>query len=102
MAYDPRWWTLADMAVGETAGKTLLATMTGEELRQLHEKFLKAEILMVWPEYDPGKIDAERTFRVAMSPGMTWIASKRKKNLSNVEAGPRWRQEDLWAEVFGK
>ena len=98
--YDPRWWTLADMAVGRSQGRTLVATMTGEELREMHEKFLKPERLMVWPKYDPGKIDAARTFRVAMHPWTTGIARDRKKNLSNVEAGPEWRPQELWAEVF--
>ena len=30
-----------------------------------------------------------------------WKLAEREKNLRDVEAGPEWRAEALWMEVFG-
>jgi hypothetical protein len=101
-AFDPQWCTLADMATARTGGDTLVCTMTGEELADVHERWLTNDELLVTPELEPGKLDPNREYRIAMP---MWMCSRFnrawKRLLRNVEAGPRWSQEDVWREVFG-
>ena len=100
--FDPRWFTAVDMATSHTPGQTLLATMTGQEIIDIYEKWVTKNEVTVVPAYSPKEIDPKRVYRVAMPPSLTWKMKNRGRNLSNVEAGPEWRAEDLRAEVFGE
>jgi hypothetical protein len=99
--FDARWFTLADMATVGTPGRTLLCSMTGEELGEIHEGWTSNGELLAEPAYAVDDLDPQRTYRIVMSPWLCGhITGRWKKNLRDVEAGPDWRQEDLWEEVF--
>ena len=94
--YDPRWFTMADLAVGAKFEPSLLCEMTGAELIDIHDRWLKKGAVLVVPSYNPADIDAEGVYRIAMTPWLSWQMARRHKNLRNVRAGPRWRVADAW------
>lgn len=98
--YEPRWFTLADMAVARTPGQILVASVSGEELIDIHRRWVADEGICVEPVYAPGDIDPQRIYRIAMHPDVCHQLAGREKTLSDVVAGPDWRAEDLWAEIF--
>ena len=101
--FDPSWFTRADMATAGSPSQTLLCTMSGEELIDIYKRWVEKGEMTVVPHYKPEAIDPKRDYRVAMPPWLCGdLASGRKKNLRDVEAGPEWRQEDLWKEIFGE
>ena len=92
----------ADMATARAPAQTLLCTMSGEELIDIYRRWIEKGELTVVPDYKPEGVDPAREYRLAMPPHLVWKMKDRRRNLRDVEAGPEWRQEDLWAEVFGK
>ena len=100
-AYDPRWFTLADMAVSNTSSQTLIGSLTGEELIEIHKGWVVKDELTVVPAYEPKDIDPKRIYRIAMPPDLCNRLAERERSLRNVQAGPEWRPEALWVEMFG-
>ena len=100
--YDPRWYTLADMASARAPAQTLLGSLSGGELIEIHQRWMADGQMISMPSFAPDEIDPERTYRIAISPSLCWELMSRQKNLRDVEAGPEWRQEDLWKEIFGE
>ena len=66
--FDPKWFTLADMAAARMPSQTLTCRMTGADLIEIHEKFISKQQLVVLPAYKPADIDLKRTYSVAMPP----------------------------------
>lgn len=98
--YDPRWYTLADMATARAPAQILLGSLSGQELIEIHQRWITDGQMISVPSFAPGEIDPERTYRIAIPPSLCWELMGRQKNLRDVEAGPQWRQEDLWKEIF--
>jgi hypothetical protein len=74
--------------------------MTGEELVDIHGRWLSKGELLTVPDYTPDQVDPKRTYRVAMPPWLCGhFARGWERNLRAVEAGRPWRQEDLWRGV---
>jgi len=101
-AYDPRWFTLADMAVERTPAQTLIGSVTGQELIEIHERWVVKDELTVVPAYEPDDIVPERIYRIVLPPDLCWQLAQRERSLRDVEAGPEWPIEALWMEVFGQ
>lgn len=99
--YDPQYFTQADLRI-EYAGpqQVLVAEMTGEELLDVHRRWVSRGQLTASPDYAPEDIDAQRVYRVALSPALCWTLKNRQKNLTNVTAGPDWLPADLWQSVL--
>ena len=99
--FDVSTYTLADMACYRTPGQSLLCTMTGKELVQIQQQWLSKGELLVQPVYKAKDIDLERDYKIVMPPWLCgYFARVRRRNLDNVEAGPVWRQQDLWREIM--
>ncbi len=101
--FDSRWFALADQATARTPGQTLLCRMSGQELAEIHRRWAASNEVVVVPSIDLEGVDTSRVYRVAMQPDLCGMLARGwKRNLRNVEAGPEWRQEGLWAEIFGE
>ena len=100
MRFDPRFITLADVAVENTPRQTMLASMTGEELIEVLEKWPSEDDVCVVPAINPEVIDLQREYKIALPPSFCWKLRERQKNLRNVRAGPDLAAADVWAEVF--
>jgi len=98
--FEPEWFALADAATASRCEPTLVCTMTGAELRELHEKWISKNELMALPDYQPEDVEAERSYRVVISPHLTWKPMQLRRNLRNVEAGPEYRPETVWQQIF--
>lgn len=98
--YDPKWFTLADMAISGSPGQIMLGSLSGQELIEIHQKWIAEGNMGTVPEFKPDDIDPECIYRIAISPGLCWDLMERHKNLRDVQAGPQWRARDLWDEVF--
>ena len=99
--YDPRWITLADVAVAQIPGESLLATLSGEALLDIHERWLASGEMMSQPAVAPDDISPSRSYNVTMSLDLCWRLAAREQALPRVRVGPEWKQEALWHEVFG-
>ena len=95
---DPQWFTQADAAFDIVPRQILIGGVTGEELREIHEKWIAKEEIAVVPSFDPKTVDPTRVYRLAMEPRMAGKLKDRQKNLRDVEAGPAWRPQELWIE----
>lgn len=99
---DPRWFGRADLAIAVSPSRTLLCTMTGEELLEIQEKWMGEENLTVQPDLASLAIQRRRNYRVAMPPELSVpLGYLRKRELSNVKAGPDVPAKDFLVEVFG-
>ena len=101
-AYDPRWFTLADMATARTPSPLLVGSMSGAELVDIYHRWVTKGEICVVPVYKPADVEAQRSYRVALHPDVSHQLSGRERNLRDVEAGPFLRAEDLWEELFGR
>ncbi|NQU11542.1 prolyl oligopeptidase family serine peptidase [bacterium] len=99
---DPAWFTLADLAIERRPQPILVGRVTGEELIEIHAKSLSTDKLLALPAVQPKDIDPTRLYTVAMPPHVAWELKTRQQNLRDVAAGPEWRPEDVWREVFGQ
>lgn len=104
LAYDAKYFRVADLLTGYTdMRQTLVATVSGADLRQIYRRFVARGSVIAQPQIDPDDIDEKAMYRLAMPPSLTGpLASPRQKNLTNVEAGPDWRQNDLWNALLGR
>jgi hypothetical protein len=101
-AYDPRSCTRADLAVWAAPAQTHVGSLTGEELIEVHRRWLARREIEVFPAVDPGTLDPKRVYRIAMTPSLSYGLRERERNLTGVEAGPEVRVEEVLAEVFGR
>jgi len=96
-------FSLADMAVESTPGKTVLCSLSGRDVFAFYDRVTEEHGVAVWPPLDRKKIEPGRIYRVAMdSRTSRHLPEKPIGELHNIKAGPGWRQEDLWREVFGE
>jgi hypothetical protein len=100
--YDPRWATRADLAVWTTPSQTLLGSVTGQELMDIHTRWLEKHDIEVFPAVDPAQVDPHRTYRIALTPSLCFRLSGREKNLVDPAAGPDIAAQEVVAEVFGR
>jgi hypothetical protein len=100
-AFDPQWFTLADAACASGDRAVLLCRVSGEELIDIHQRWVSKEEITSVPQYGPTDIDPKRDYRVAMPLDLCGLLSSRGQNLRAVEAGPDLRAADVWAEIFG-
>jgi len=75
--------------------------MSGAELIELDEKRISKGRLTVLPAFPAEGVDPKRRYRIVTPPYMIWTLRGRGRNLTDVEAGPTWRQEEWWPEIFG-
>ena len=101
-ACDPRWMTLADLAVAQIPGETLMARLMGREILDIHAHWLATGELASEPTLDPDNIAPERSYQVAMPLDLSWPLAARERALRDVRVGPAWPQEALWQEIFGQ
>jgi len=102
-AFEASSFSLADMAVERTPGKTVLCSLSGRDVVAFYDRATEEHGVAVWPPLDREKIEPGRTYRVAMDPRTSrHLPEKPTGELHDIKAGPEWRQEDLWKEVFGE
>jgi len=102
LEFDPSCSTLADLATARTPGQTLTGRLSGAELIEIHEKWIAKDEIMAAPAFEPKDIAPDRLYSVALPPDLCWRLQGRERNLRDVQAGPEWRAEDLWAEVMAQ
>jgi hypothetical protein len=98
--YDARWITLADVAVAQSPGQMIVARLSGEELLDIHRRWLVDGQMLAHPSVLPGQVAPERLYRVAVRYDLCRWLAERERALQDVEAGPAWPQEAFWQEVF--
>jgi len=100
--FDPRWFTLADMSTWRSPQQMLIGGVSGRLLTKIYEKLVVNNKATMYPSFEPSELDSDNIYRLAMPPTFTQAIVRFQQTLSNTEAGPDWRAEELWEEVFKK
>ncbi len=99
-ALDPMHYTLADFRVRRRETETMTASVSGSELIEIHNRWIKTSELVTWPKVSVEDIDAERRYRIVIPMDLVAKLGIRRKTLSNVAPGPSVMPADVAAQVF--
>jgi len=97
---DPATFSVADYRCKTTPMKSMTASLSGAELRDLHQRWIARGELLTVPAFDPGKLKPEKIYRVVLPHELVVKLGTRKKVLTNVAEGPAVTTEELLREIF--
>ena len=100
--FDPADYTLADYRTQRREFQTLTGSVSGEELREIWQRWGGNEEVIFEPAIDLSKIDDERNYRLHVPMDFYIKLGQRKKALVDPMPGPRINMRDLEAAIFGE
>ena len=100
LAYDPSCYTFADLCTEQRDGEIMIGEVSGDELINIYNRWVKKNDISVEPPYSPENIVKAKTYSIAIPPSLSWKLKKRLKNLKNTRAGRALKIQDFWKEVL--
>ena len=98
-SYNPKFYTEADFRTQHRAVETMVARMTGRELKAIRSRWGETSELTFDPE-PTGVISDEEKFRIHIPMDLYIKIGRRKENLSAPEEGPVITADFVREEVF--
>ena len=98
--YDPDSYTLADYRTQHRVSETMLGSVSGRELKEIHSRWCKNRELLSIPEINVADINDEAQYRLHIPMDLYIKLGQRKKNLDDPSAGPSFTTEELIPGIF--
>ncbi len=98
--FDPTVYTAADYAVRRRETETMTATLSGEEMLDIHNRWISTRELVTWPTISRDAIDIDRDYSIVIPMDLVPKLGNRKKILSNVSEGPSIKPSQVASKVF--
>jgi predicted peptidase len=98
--FDPTVYTAADYAVRHRETETMTATLSGEELLDIHKRWIATRELVTWPPLSHAKIDVDGHYSIVIPMDLVPKLGNRRKILSNVSEGPSIMPAQVASRIF--
>lgn len=96
---DPKFYTLADYAVRHRETETLTAELPGDQLQDIHRRWIGAGELITWPEIAASAISPSRRYRIVIPMDMVPKLGIRRRVLEAVAPGPDIMPDEVAGEI---
>lgn len=97
---DPRHYSLADFRVRHGATESMTAELSGEELKEIHQRWIRPGELLTWPVLEGSEIQTDRTYSIVIPMDLVPKLGIRRKTLSGVAAGPAVTPQQIARAIF--
>lgn len=98
--FDPASYTMADYAVRRRETESMTAVLSGEELRDIFDRWIATKEIITWPELKKENIEADGIYSIVIPMDLVPKLGNRKKILTNVAPGPAIMPEHVANEMF--
>ena len=94
-AYQPRHYRLSDFRAHRRPAETMLGTVSGADLKEIGERWIESDEILVHPDPEWERIDDEAAYRIHLPMDLYLKLGQRKKNLENPRPGPVITREQI-------